>query len=157
MANSDSGVTRTGDTASLRDSIEQIGKVTVAYIEEFGYYLHLVIESFYWILVGPFKRQPVKLPAIFEQMVAIGMTALPIVFILSFSIGVMLAIQGIHTLKQFGAEEQVVLGIALSVTREFGTADHQHISRRADRFVIGSAGRNDASKSGNRCIASNGH
>ena len=32
----------------------------------------------------------------------------------------MLAIQGIHTLKQFGAEEQVVLGIALSVTREFG-------------------------------------
>ena len=53
-------------------------------------------------------------------MVEIGLAALPIVFILSFAIGVMLAIQGVHTLKQFGAETQVVLGIALSVTREFG-------------------------------------
>jgi phospholipid/cholesterol/gamma-HCH transport system permease protein len=31
----------------------------------------------------------------------------------------MLAIQGIATLETFGAEEQVVMGIALSVTREF--------------------------------------
>ena len=31
----------------------------------------------------------------------------------------MLAIQGIYTLRTFGAEDQVVLGIALSVTREF--------------------------------------
>lgn len=53
-------------------------------------------------------------------MVEIGVAALPIVFTLSFAIGVMLAIQGVQTLKQFGAETQVVLGIALSVTREFG-------------------------------------
>ncbi len=53
-------------------------------------------------------------------MVEIGLSGLPIVFMLSFAIGVMLAIQGIHTLKQFGAETQVVSGIALSVTREFG-------------------------------------
>ncbi len=50
----------------------------------------------------------------------IGIAAIPIVVILSFAIGIMLAIQGIHTLKTFGAEEQVVTGIALSVTREFG-------------------------------------
>ena len=34
-------------------------------------------------------------------------------------IGLMLAIQGIHTLRAFGAESQVVIGIALAVTREF--------------------------------------
>ena len=104
----------------LRDAVENIGRVTVAFIAEFGYYLVLVYESSYWVIAGPFKRQPVRVAATVEQMVEVGIAALPIVFVLSFSIGVMLAIQGVHTLKQFGAETQVVLGIALSVTREFG-------------------------------------
>ena len=77
-------------------------------------------ESFYWITWGAIKRQPVRISAIAQQMVDIGISGLPIIFMVSFAIGVMLAIQGIHTLKQFGAETQVVLGIALSVTREFG-------------------------------------
>jgi phospholipid/cholesterol/gamma-HCH transport system permease protein len=51
---------------------------------------------------------------------SIGVAAAPIIFMLSFAIGVMLAIQGIYTLRQFGAETQVVMGIALSVVREFG-------------------------------------
>jgi phospholipid/cholesterol/gamma-HCH transport system permease protein len=62
----------------------------------------------------------VRLTATVAQMREVGVAAAPIVFMLSFAIGVMLAIQGIHTLEQFGAETQVVLGIALSVTREFG-------------------------------------
>ena len=95
--------------AGVKDTIEQLGRGSLALIEEFGYYLVLVVESAYWIFIGPFKKQPVKLGAVFAQMVEIGLSALPIVFMLSFAIGVMLAIQGIHTLKQFGAEEQVVL------------------------------------------------
>ncbi|MDZ7736817.1 MAG: ABC transporter permease [Gammaproteobacteria bacterium] len=101
-------------------SIEQLGQVTVRGIEEFGYIAALFAESIYWIIIGPFKRQPVRVTAVFAQMMAIGIAAAPIVFILSFAIGVMLAIQGIHSLKTFGAESQVVVGIALSVTREFG-------------------------------------
>ena len=104
----------------LIDSLERLGRTATGIVEEFGYYLGLVVESAYWIGVGPFKRQPVRISATGSQMVEIGVAALPIVFTLSFAIGVMLAIQGIHTLKQFGAETQVVLGIALSVTREFG-------------------------------------
>ena len=48
-----------------------------------------------------------------------GIFAVPIVSILAATIGVMLALQGIHTLKIFGAESRVTIGIALSVTREF--------------------------------------
>ncbi|MDH3714575.1 MAG: ABC transporter permease, partial [Gammaproteobacteria bacterium] len=48
-----------------------------------------------------------------------GLQAIPIVAILAMVIGLMLAIQGIHTLRAFGAESQVVVGIALAVTREF--------------------------------------
>ena len=104
----------------IANSLERLGKAVVTQLEEFGYFLGLTIESLYWLLLGRFRRQPVRLPATAQQMVEIGIAGLPIVFVLSFAIGVMLAIQGIHTLKQFGAETQVVLGIALSVTREFG-------------------------------------
>ena len=49
----------------------------------------------------------------------IGVTATPIVIVLCFSVGMMLSIQGLETLKPYGAQAQVVNGIALSVTREF--------------------------------------
>ena len=45
--------------------------------------------------------------------------ALPIISLLSMTIGLMLAIQGIDALKDFGAEHQVTFGVALSVVREF--------------------------------------
>lgn len=106
--------------SSVALSLERIGRACVEQVEEFGYFLALTVESFYWLIAGRFRHQPVKFSAAAQQMVEIGIAGLPIVFVLSFAIGVMLAIQGIHTLKQFGAETQVVLGIALSVTREFG-------------------------------------
>ena len=105
---------------ALTNLLERFGKTCLDLVEELGYYLALTIESFYWIAWGRFKRQPVRMSASAQQMVEVGLSGLPIVFMLSFAIGVMLAIQGIHTLKQFGAETQVVLGIALSITREFG-------------------------------------
>lgn len=104
----------------LAHALASVGRSSSKIVEEYGYYLVLTFESLYWIVAGPFQRQPVRLPAVFVQMVGVGVAATPIVFVLSFAIGVMLAIQGIHTLKVFGAESQVVYGIALSVTREFG-------------------------------------
>ena len=60
-----------------------------------------------------------RLGSVFAQMMEIGIQAIPIIALLGGTIGVMLAIQGIHTLRLFGAESRVVIGIALSVTREF--------------------------------------
>lgn len=100
--------------------LEQLGRKVAAGVEEAGYIFALFIESVFWIFCGPFYKQPIRVPSVFTQMMQIGIAAIPIVFVLSFAIGVMLAIQGIHTLKTFGAESQVVYGIAFSVTREFG-------------------------------------
>jgi len=105
--------------ATLGSAAEQIGRAAVGFVTEVGYFLALAAESVYWVFVGPAKGQRVRLSAVFSQAMSVGIRALPILFVLSFAIGIMLAIQGIHTLKQFGAETQVVLGIALSVTREF--------------------------------------
>lgn len=99
--------------------IDYIGRVSITIIEELGYLFTLLIESIYWLIFGKKQNQIVHLHTVFQEIIAIGITAIPIVIMLNLAIGIMLAIQGIETLKVFGAESQVVLGIALSVTREF--------------------------------------
>jgi phospholipid/cholesterol/gamma-HCH transport system permease protein len=99
--------------------IEQLGQRSVQAVREVGYHAALLVEAFYWLLMGRFRRQPVRLRAVFKEAMGVGVEAIFIVSLASFAIGMMLAIQGIYTLRTFGAEGQVVLGIALSVTREF--------------------------------------
>jgi phospholipid/cholesterol/gamma-HCH transport system permease protein len=103
----------------MRAWVENVGRNAVAGITEFGLGAALLAESLFWLTVGPSRRQPVRVAAVLEQAMEIGIRALPITAVLSVAIGVMVAIQGIHTLKIFGAESQVTLGVALSVTREF--------------------------------------
>ncbi len=100
--------------------LENTGRATLTSVAEIGYHFSLFAESLYWLLVGPFVGQPVRLPTIAAEMMKIGVLALPVVALLSFSNGVMMAIQGIATLQEFDAESQVVPGIAYSVSREFG-------------------------------------
>ena len=99
--------------------VEHVGRVTVRGIEELGVGGALVGESLYWLVVGPRLRQPVRIGSVFGQMMEIGIHAVPIITMMAATIGIMLAIQGIYTLKIFGAESRVVVGIAFSVVREF--------------------------------------
>lgn len=99
---------------------ERVGRSAVSGIEEIGHGGVMIGESFYWLLVGPRIKQPVRIGAVFQQMMEIGIHAIPIIVLLSAAIGAMLAIQGIHTLRIFGAESRVTIGIAFSVVREFG-------------------------------------
>jgi phospholipid/cholesterol/gamma-HCH transport system permease protein len=88
-------------------------------ISELGYGTALLAQSGYFLFFGRLRHQPVRLPSVIEQMMEIGIRALPIATVLSFVIGITLAMQGIDLLKAFGAESQVVLAVALSITREF--------------------------------------
>ena len=98
---------------------ERTGRLTVAGIEELGTCGVLLGESVFWLVAGPRMKQPVRVGSVFVQMMEIGVHAIPIIGVMAATIGVMLAIQGIYTLGLFGAESRVVIGIALSVTREF--------------------------------------
>lgn len=103
----------------MREFVENVGRRSISGITEFGQAAVILGESLFWLVLGPRQHQPVRLRAVFAEAMEIGIRALPIVTILSLAIGVMLAIQGIYTLRVFGAEQNVTLGIALSVTREF--------------------------------------
>lgn len=109
----------TGQNKSLKDRVETVGQSTVRGVEEAGHCGVIIAETFYWLLFGKKYRQPVRIESLFVQMMEIGIKAIPIVAVMGATIGVMLAIQGIHTLRIFGAESRVTIGIVLSVTREF--------------------------------------
>lgn len=103
----------------LQRLTETIGRGSVAVIRELGYTAALFGESLYLLLAGTRRHQPVRLASVFRQMMDVGVRAIPIISLLMFTIGVMLAIQGLHTLRSFGAESQLVTGVALAITREF--------------------------------------
>ncbi|MCW9012751.1 MAG: ABC transporter permease [Gammaproteobacteria bacterium] len=103
----------------MKKAISHVGKLSLNAIEEVGYAFMLLVESLEWFFLGKFRNQSVRLAHIFHEAMSIGVKAVPIASILCFSVGMMLALQGLETLKPYGAQSQVVTGIAVSVTREF--------------------------------------
>ena len=76
-----------------------------------------VMSSLLGTLARPHR---LRLTALVSHMEQVGFNALPIVGLLSFLIGVVLAYQGAVVLQRFGAEIFVVNLIAISVLREIG-------------------------------------
>jgi len=112
-------MTASGPSRPSLEIPETVGRATLQGVAEVGYGTALFGESLFWLALGRARRQPVRIGAVVTQMMEIGLRALPITTLLALTIGVMLAIQGIYTLRTFGAESRVVIGIAFSVTREF--------------------------------------
>jgi len=83
-------------------------------------YLHLNFSVLYWLVVGPFQKQPVKLRHVFEQIIRIGVEALPMAGLTAFSIGLTLAMQASHELGKLGANIYVPNLVAVSLLRELG-------------------------------------
>ncbi len=103
----------------MKAAIEQIGASMVMVIERLGFAIRLFFDSFYWLFFGRKYKQKLRLSQVVEQVRVIGFDALPIVMGLAFVVGVMLSIQLLYAFSDFGAESQVLLAIAKSVTREF--------------------------------------
>ncbi len=104
----------------VAERLDGLGRGVLAGVAEIGLGAALFAQSIFWIVMGNRRAQPVRIAATFARCMEVGIDALPIVTMMSVTIGMMLAIQGIYTLKVFGAEEQVTIGVGFSVVREFG-------------------------------------
>ena len=80
-----------------------LGRATVSAVSGIGYAGMLLLESLYFAAVGWRIGQPLRIRSVFEQMRQIGVDALPIVTMLALTIGIMLGIQFISALSEFGA------------------------------------------------------
>ena len=74
------------------------------------------------VAVAQVVRHPRRLrtTSLFHHMEEVGLNAIPIVGLMSFLIGIVLAFQGASQLQRFGAEVFVVNLVAISVLREIG-------------------------------------
>jgi phospholipid/cholesterol/gamma-HCH transport system permease protein len=100
-------------------ALEDLGRATLRALATLGFGAHLLAQSLAWIAFGRRRGQAVRPASVFAETMQIGVRAIPIVSLLAGTVGVMLAIQGIYQLRRFGAEEQVVIGVAFGMTREF--------------------------------------
>jgi len=72
------------------------------------------------ILIGPFHGKPVRLGRAVSQAMDVGVRALPILSLITFFIGLILALQGAYELRRFGAVNYIAATVAISMTRELG-------------------------------------
>ncbi len=74
----------------------------------------------YFTFVGPFQGKPLRLQRAISQAMQVGVRALPILSLITFFIGLILALQSAYELRKFGAINYVASAVAISMTRELG-------------------------------------
>jgi phospholipid/cholesterol/gamma-HCH transport system permease protein len=105
---------------TLPGFLERIGRVTVMLV---GRALDILgFTGMVTVTILRLLRQPrrLRLTATLVQMEVVGLDAMPIVGLLSFLIGVVMAYQGADQLRRFGAEIYTVNLLGISILRELG-------------------------------------
>lgn len=106
----------TGPRAWLGAIGEGVAGVVLA-VRDFAGTLGLFVARLGQTVLHPGR---LRLTALVHHCQTVGVQAVPIVVLMSFLIGVVLAFQGSAQLRQFGAEVFVVDLIAISILRELG-------------------------------------
>ena len=100
--------------------LARIGEVTIAVFRRF--YSMLGFGGLVFVTILAMLRRPRRLRGIatVRQMEHSGLDAMPIVGLLSFLIGVVMAFQGADQLRRFGAEIYTVNMLGITILRELG-------------------------------------
>ncbi len=99
----------------MRDQVATLGRWGIDIVKEYGKAGILLSGA---ILRVPNLRK--GFPLLLQQIYAEGVLSLVIVLVSSLFIGMVVALQGYHTLTKFGASAELGTLVALSVTRELG-------------------------------------
>ena len=98
----------------------QIGGSVTAGLAYLGELASLGGRAAYYTFVAPLKGRPLRLQRAFSQAMEVGVRALPILSLITFFIGLILALQAAYELRRFGALNYVAGAVAISMTRELG-------------------------------------
>ncbi len=92
-----------------------VGRETIAFFHFLGGLSKLAGQTIYWTFIPPYKRM-----RIFEQAKRAGYDSLPIVTLIGFFIGIILALQTAVLMQRLGSEMYIASIVALSLVRELG-------------------------------------
>ena len=77
-------------------------------------------QSAYFTFIGPFRGQRFRPQRAVHQAMAAGVEAVPIVSLITFFVGLIMALQSAYELGQLGAMQLVAATVAISILRELG-------------------------------------
>ena len=98
----------------------QIGQTVTDGLAYLGGLTMLGIRAAYFTFVSPFQGKPLRWRGAISQAMQTGVRALPILSLITFFIGLILALQAAYELRRFGALNYVASAVAISMTRELG-------------------------------------
>jgi len=99
----------------IKNLFEDLGRKFISFLYFLGGIWNLVFQTFYWLFIPPYKKE-----RIFEQAKKAGSDSLPLVSLVSFFIGVILALQTAVLMQRLGSEMYIASIVALSLVRELG-------------------------------------
>jgi phospholipid/cholesterol/gamma-HCH transport system permease protein len=99
---------------------ENIGEATINGLAYVGGLTRLTLGAARAVFIDPLRGRKLKLTPAVHQAMAVGVEALPVVSLISFFIGVILALQGAYELRRLGALQLVANMVAITMTRELG-------------------------------------
>jgi phospholipid/cholesterol/gamma-HCH transport system permease protein len=100
--------------------IEAVGEATITGLAYVGGLARLTGGAARAVFIEPFRGGKVRLGRAVHQAMSVGVAALPIVSLISFFVGLILALQGAYELRRLGALQLVANAVAVSMTRELG-------------------------------------
>jgi len=100
--------------------VAQIGESMLNGLGYVGSLASLAARAAYYTLVAPFHGKPLRLQRAISQAMDTGVRALPILSLITFFIGLILALQAAYELRRFGAISAVATAVAVSMSRELG-------------------------------------
>ncbi len=82
----------------------------------------LLADSLYYMVLAPFGDRKIKMrpQPVFEQMARVGFSSLPVVCLVLFFVGIVLALQMAYILRKFGVSQYVGSVVGVSMFRELG-------------------------------------
>jgi len=109
------------DQAETRRSVmERLGHTVTAAAARAGDFHNLAVSSIYWTFAAPLAGKGFRFQSAVDQALLIGVNALPIVALISFLMGLIMAMQSDYQLRQFGASIFVADLVGVALTREIG-------------------------------------
>src|SRR5258708_12063064 len=102
----------------LMELVSQIGGGVIDGLAYVGSLTTLAWRAAYFTFVGPFRGKPLRVQRAISQAMEVGVRALPILSLITFFIGLILALQSAYELRKFGAIDLVATALAISIPHE---------------------------------------
>lgn len=114
------GVDTPEKKSSRINLFESMGDSLIKLFKNFVDLLYLMADIFYWSIFGLFHKKGQREGSFVQQSVLIGVNAVQIVTLISFLIGLILALQSAAQLRQFGANIFIADLIGIAMLKEMG-------------------------------------